>query len=232
MTSILIATRNAHKVGEIRAILGDGFKFLTLADFAGSPQVVEDADTFEGNARKKAEDIVRWLAANSIDLQRSTVSYVLADDSGLEVDALNGAPGVQSARFAALDTSAPGNSSDADNNAKLLRLLAEVSGPRRTARFRCVIALTRVPEPRVEGASPVCYADDFAFETHLFKGACEGRIGFELQGRDGFGYDPLFFPLGFEKSFAVLPRAQKNEISHRGQALAGLRKFFKHAARQ
>jgi XTP/dITP diphosphohydrolase len=227
MTSILIATRNAHKVGEIRAILGEGFKYLTLADFAGSPQVVEDAPTFEGNARKKAEDIVRWFTSDSSNPQRSSINYVLADDSGLEVDALDGAPGVQSARFAALDTGAPGNSGDADNNAKLLRLLADVPGPRRTARFRCVVALTRVPEPKVECASPVCYAEEFAFETQMFTGVCEGRIGFEPQGRDGFGYDPLFFPLGFVKSFAVLPRADKHEISHRGQALAKLRVFFR-----
>jgi len=220
MTSILIATRNAHKVGEIRAILGGGFHFLTLADFVGSPNVAEDADTFEGNARKKAEDIARWLAQTEEASRNTPIQFVLADDSGLEVDALAGAPGVHSARYAALDTGAPGKSSDADNNAKLLRALAEVPGPRRSARFRCVIALTSVTdnEPTVE--------------THLFQGACEGRIGFEPQGRDGFGYDPLFFPLGSEKSFAVLPRAQKNEISHRGQALGQLKQFFKQRARQ
>jgi len=220
MTSILIATRNAHKVGEIRAILGEGFHFLTLADFVGSPNVAEDADTFEGNARKKAEDIARWLAQTEEASRNTPIQYVLADDSGLEVDALAGAPGVHSARYAALDTGAPGNSSDADNNAKLLRALADVPGPGRSARFRCIIALTRVGEGE---AKP---------ETQLFKGACEGRIGFEPQGGAGFGYDPLFFPLGSEKSFAVLPRAQKNEISHRGQALGQLRQFFKQRARQ
>ena len=228
MTSILIATRNSHKVGEIRAILGDAFQYHTLADFVGSPQVVEDAPTFEGNARKKAEELARWLGGiPNLKSQISNPAFVLADDSGLEVDALDGAPGVQSARFAALDTGAPGNSSDADNNAKLLRLLADVPGPRRTARFRCVIALTQVAEPRVEVASPVCYADEYEMQTQLFEGACEGRIGFEPQGGGGFGYDPLFFPLGLEKSFALLPRAQKNEISHRAQALAKLKKFFK-----
>lgn len=232
MTSLLIATRNAHKVGEIRAILGDGFKYLTLADFVGSPQVEEDASTFEGNARKKAEEVARWLSITEHGTRNTPPAFVLADDSGLEVDALNGAPGVQSARFAALDTGAPGNSSDADNNAKLLRLLADVPGPQRRARFRCVIALTSVPPARIECASPVCYADEFGLETQLFEGVCEGRIGFEPQGGGGFGYDPLFFPLGMEKSFAVLPRAQKNEISHRAQALAQLRQFFKQAARQ
>jgi len=232
MTSILIATRNAHKVGEIRAILGAGFKFLTLSDFAGSPQVVEDAPSFEGNARKKAEDVVRWLVSMEPAGRSPVPTYVLADDSGLEVDALDGAPGVHSARFAALDTGAPGNSADAENNAKLLRLLTNVPGPGRTARFRCVIALAQVPEPAVESASPVCFADECAYQTDLFSGVCEGRIGFELQGRDGFGYDPLFFPLGYEKSFAVLPRVQKNEISHRGQALAALKRFFRQRARQ
>jgi len=220
MTTILIATRNAHKVGEIRAILGDGFNFLTLADFVGSPNVVEDANTFEGNARKKAEDIARWLGQTEEAMRNMQVQYILADDSGLEVDALDGAPGVNSARYAALDAGTPGNSSDADNNAKLLRVLADVPGPRRSAQFRCVIALSEA----TKGGS--------ALETHIFQGACEGRIGFELQGRDGFGYDPLFYPQGSEKSFAILPRAIKNEISHRGQALGRLKQFFKQRARQ
>lgn len=231
MTSLLIATRNSHKVGEIRGILGNAFQLQTLADFVGSPQIVEDALTFEGNARKKAEELARWLSAN-LDSQRAHQSgqaFVLADDSGLEVDALNGAPGVHSARFAALDTGSPGNSKDEDNNAKLLRMLADVPGPQRTARFRCVLALTPVLCERVENASPVCSADEFATATQLFEGVCEGLIGFEPQGGGGFGYDPLFFPLGMEKSFAQLPRAQKNEISHRAQALAKLKKFIKKA---
>lgn len=229
MTSLLIATRNTHKIGEIRAILGDGFNYHTLADFVGSPQVVEDAATFEGNARKKAEELARWMARNpdSRSTQHASRVLVLADDSGLEVDALDGAPGVNSARFAALDTGAPGNSKDTENNAKLLRLLADVPGPRRTARFRCVIALTQVPSPGVEVASPVCYAAGFDLQTELFTGVCEGLIGFEPQGGGGFGYDPLFFPLGLERSFAQLPRAQKNEISHRAQALKKLQQFMK-----
>ncbi|MEY4386991.1 MAG: hypothetical protein RLY20_2274 [Verrucomicrobiota bacterium] len=227
MTSLLIATRNTHKVGEIRAILGDGFKYLTLADIADSPKVVEDAPTFEGNARKKAEDIARWLALKESTTRDPLPTFVLADDSGLEVDALNGAPGVHSARFAALDSHTPGNSKDDDNNSKLLRLLEDVSGPRRTARFRCVIALTRVPEPRIENASPVCYADEFALGTEFFAGSCEGMIGFEPHGGGGFGYDPLFFPVGSERSFAQLSREQKNAISHRAQALAKLKSYFK-----
>src|SRR5690349_18079252 len=155
MTSLLIATRNSHKVGEIRFILGDGFKFQTLADFVGSPQVVEDAPTFQGNARKKSEQLARWLQTAQHDSKTVLPTWVLADDSGLEVDALNGAPGVHSARFAALDAAAgraagavpKGNSSDADNNAKLLRLLKDVPSEKRVARFRCAIAAVRI-KPR------------------------------------------------------------------------------------
>jgi XTP/dITP diphosphohydrolase len=217
MTPLIVATRNAHKVGEIRAILGSVFEYHTLADFVGSPQVVEDAATFEGNARKKAEEVAAWLAANPDPriIRPGSRILVLADDSGLEVDALGGAPGVHSARFAALDTGAPGNSKDAENNAKLLRLLAEVPALQRMARFHCVIALTSVGPG--EGA----------VETKIFDGVCEGLIGFEPQGGGGFGYDPLFFPIGSERSFAQLPRAQKNEISHRARALAKLRQFLK-----
>lgn len=215
MPSLLIATRNAHKVGEIRFILGDGFKLSTLADFVGSPQIAEDAATFEGNARKKSEQIARWIFETQQNSRNTPPTWVIADDSGLEVDALDGAPGVLSARFAAQETSMPGNSKDAENNAKLLRLMEDVSGPRRTARFRCVIALTRVP--KAEGA----------LETQCFDGACEGLIGFEAQGGGGFGYDPLFFPLGSERSFAKIPRTEKNEMSHRALALKKLKKFFK-----
>lgn len=215
MNCLVIATRNAHKVREIRAILGGHFAYRTLADFAGSPNVVEDAPDFAGNARKKAEEIARWLAATpDAGLPDGARTFVLADDSGLEVDALGGAPGVHSARFAALDTGAPGNSADADNNAKLLRLLGELPGPQRTGRFRCVIALT----PVTAGG---------AGETVLFEGVCEGRLGFAPQGRDGFGYDPLFFPPGTERSFAQLAWAEKNQISHRARALRGLRRFFR-----
>ena len=218
MTSLLIATRNAHKVGEIRFILGDGFKLSTLADYVGSPQVAEDAATFEGNARKKAEEIARWIQETQQNGRNAPPEWVLADDSGLEVDALDGAPGVLSARFAAQETTTPGNSKDSENNAKLLRLLADVPGPGRRARFRCVIALTRVPKAAGE------------LETLFFDGVCEGQIGLEAQGGGGFGYDPLFFPLGSERSFAKIPRADKNEMSHRALALAKLKKFFKSRA--
>ena len=148
---------------------------------------------------------------------------MLADDSGLEVDALNGAPGVHSARFAALDTGQPGNSPTADNNAKLLRLLADVPLDQRTARFHCVVALTPAPGSEPEGASPVCYAEEAELQTELFEGTCEGRIGFALRGRGGFGYDPLFIPTGHEETFGELSEEVKNQLSHRAKALAKLR---------
>jgi XTP/dITP diphosphohydrolase len=147
--------------------------------------------------------------------------FTLADDSGLEVDALSGAPGVLSARFAALDAAA--NSSDAENNAKLLRLLANVPLEKRTARFRCALALTPVLESCLANASPVCAADECELQTELFDGACEGRIGFVPSGQGGFGYDPLFIPDGLQQTFAELGEDVKNRMSHRAKALAKLR---------
>lgn len=222
MPAILIATRNAHKVLEIQAILGKQFEYLTLKDFHQAPKVIENADTFAGNATKKAVELAKWLAGRNA---QPAPDFVLADDSGLEVDALNGAPGVFSARFAAMDSSA--NSSDADNNAKLLRLIKDVPLEKRTARFRCVIALTPVPSTKVESASPVCYADDSELQTQLFDGACEGKIIFEPRGANGFGYDPLFVPDGFDKTFADLGDDVKNKLSHRARALEKLKHSFK-----
>jgi XTP/dITP diphosphohydrolase len=222
MTTLLIATRNAHKVGEIQAILGTDFRCLTLKDFPAAPKVAEDADTFAGNATKKATELAKWLAKipNS---ELRTPNFVLADDSGLEVDALNGEPGVHSARFAALDKAE--NSHDAENNVKLMRLLQDVPLEKRTARFHCVIAMVAVPEKRIEVSSPVCFADEF--EAQLFDGRCEGRIQFSPSGKGGFGYDPLFVPDGFTESFADLGEDVKNKLSHRAKALAKLKAFFK-----
>lgn len=222
MTPLIIATRNRHKIGEIRTILGEAFQCIGLAEFRGVPEVIEDAPTFAGNAAKKACTIARYLSSVGFGAPRSKESaYVLADDSGLEVDALAGAPGVHSARFAALDKSA--NSSDVDNNAKLLRLLKDVPAEERTARFRCVLALTPVLETSAGNASPTCAADEFEVQTEIFDGACEGRIGFAPRGRGGFGYDPLFFPEGFEQTFGELGEDVKNRLSHRAKALAKLR---------
>lgn len=221
MPAILIATRNAHKVSEIQAILGKPFEYLTLKDFPQAPKVIEDADTFAGNATKKAVELAKWIAGHNA---WPAADFVLADDSGLEVDALNGAPGVFSARFAAMDSGE--NSPDADNNAKLLRLLKEVPLEKRTARFRCVIALTPVPSKAIESASPVCYADEPELQTQLFDGACEGRIIFEPRGANGFGYDPLFVPNGFDETFADLGEDIKNKLSHRARALEKLKTTF------
>jgi XTP/dITP diphosphohydrolase len=226
LATFLIATRNAHKVGEIRAILGDQYCYLTLEDFPNAPKVIEDAGTFAGNATKKAVELARWMASSRHLSLATRHFFVLADDSGLEVDALNGAPGVHSARFAALDSGKDGNSKDSDNNAKLLRLLANVPREKRTARFLCVIALTPLEDGTGNtrhAASPVCYADELELQTEIFEGTCEGRIEFAPRGQGGFGYDPLFIPNGFEQSFAELGEDVKNNLSHRSKALAKLK---------
>ena len=232
MVTLLIATRNAHKVGEIRAILGEEYRYLTLNNVPNSPEVIEDAVTFAGNATKKAVVLARWLGeAKGLESNIACLKsgpegdrlYLLADDSGLEVDALGGAPGVHSARFSALDTGKPGNSTTADNNDKLLRLLKDVPLAKRTARFRCVVALTPVLRSTNDSASPVCYADELELQTELFEGVCEGKIGLAPRGRGGFGYDPLFIPTGCDRTFGELDEGIKNELSHRARALALLR---------
>ena len=214
MTTLLIATRNAHKAGEIQAILGANFRCLTLKDFPDAPAVVEDAGTFAGNAAKKAVELAKWLNIQhpTSNIQHPMPDFVLADDSGLEVDALDGAPGVHSARFAALDKSE--NSHDADNNAKLLRLLKDVPLEKRAGRFHCVIALVEIHPPSA------------IRHPQIFDGACEGRIQFAASGQGGFGYDPLFVPDGFTQSFAELGEDVKNQLSHRAKALAKLKTFF------
>lgn len=217
---LVIATRNAHKVDEIQAVLGPRFVYHTLRDFPGAPEIAETGDTFEANARLKAEGLALWLAQGGAMAARGATSprpepsapphvpgeswFVLADDSGLEVDALGGAPGVQSARFAAQEFGIEGNAPDGANNARLLRLLADVPAASRTARFRCVLAYT-----------PVGRRDS----TRFFAGACEGRIAFVPRGAHGFGYDPLFVPHGFSESLAELGETTKNRISHRSHAL-------------
>jgi XTP/dITP diphosphohydrolase len=217
---ILIATRNRHKVGEIRAILGDSFQFLTLNDLPDAPEVVEDAPTFAGNAAKKAVELAKWISSQhrTSNIEHPTPNFVLADDSGLEVDALGSAPGVHSARFAALDSAKSGNTPDTDNNAKLLHLLKDVPPEKRAARFRCVIALVEI-NPQSAIRNP-----------QLFDGACEGRIGFAPRGKNGFGYDPLFVPVGFEQTFAELGEDVKNKLGHRARALEKLKAFLEGSA--
>jgi XTP/dITP diphosphohydrolase len=229
MLTLLIATRNLHKVEEIRTILGVDFGYRTMADFPEAPQTVEDAGTFAGNAAKKAVELANWVAKlRDTQIRNSQPSrlYVLADDSGLEVDALGGAPGVHSARFAALDTGQPRNSSTAENNAKLLRLLQRVPAAARTARFRCVLALTPVVRRESQGASPTCNASEPELLTELFEGTCEGQIISAPSGQGGFGYDPLFVPKGYNQTFGQLAEQTKNQLSHRAKALAKLRKHL------
>ena len=222
MTTLLIATRNRHKVEEIASFLGTRFRFLSLEDFPEAPKVVEDAPTFAGNAVKKARQLAKWLQTlQSLEYRLpGDKALVLADDSGLEVDVLQGAPGVHSARYAAL--AAPGsrvvaataNSTDAENNAKLLGLLQSVPEAQRTARFRCALVLVRVkpPQPTIAGQT--------------FEGTCEGRIQSVARGRGGFGYDPLFVPVGHTQSFAELGAETKNQLSHRAQALQKVRRYL------
>lgn len=183
---LLIATRNKHKLEEIRQTFAlPGLVLLAADDVPGLPEeVVEDAETFEGNALKKARELCR-----------ASGLWTLADDSGLEVEALNQAPGVYSARYAGEPCSYPAN------NAKLMRALAGVED--RRARFRCVIAL--------------CAPDGREWTVD---GRCEGVIINGVpRGANGFGYDPLFVPDGFSQTFAELEGAVKNRISHRGRAL-------------
>lgn len=188
---LLVSTRNAHKIGEIRAILGPTFTVSDLSALSGMPEVEETGETFEENATLKAVE-----ASLRFD------GWVIADDSGLEVDALGGAPGVFSARYAGPEAS------DADNNALLLRNLGGIGGNERSARFRCVIVLARAGR-----------------KLAAFSGAVEGRIVDDHRGAGGFGYDPLFVPEGFGETFGQLPAEVKNTLSHRAQALWKLREW-------
>lgn len=182
--TIVLASRNAHKVREIRSILREiNATVLSLEDFPDIPEIPETGESFAENALIKARAVFEH-----------TGLWTLSDDSGLEVDALGGAPGVYSARFA-------GRERDyAANNRKLLEALQGIPPERRTARFRCVVAIVG---PGVE---------------RTVEGVVEGRIIEELRGSGGFGYDPLFVPEGYEQTFAELGEAVKNHISHRARA--------------
>lgn len=200
MRTVIIATNNAHKAEEIAHALDlEGWRFLTLSEAGIETDPIEDADSFVGNARIKAR------AAREAALEQAETLgevCVLADDSGLEVDALGGAPGVYSARYAGAD------GDDAANNAKLLNELAEVADDARTARFVCTLVLL-----------------DEAGEETVARGTIEGRIGREARGSEGFGYDPLFLPCeyGGARTLAEVDRSAKNAISHRGNALRALK---------
>jgi XTP/dITP diphosphohydrolase len=185
-TEIIIATSNEGKIEEIKAACADsGIKWLTFADFNDWPEIDEDQATFEGNARKKAEVLAAYFH-----------KMALADDSGLEVDALNGEPGVTSARFSGPDSTAE------TNNAKLLHMLEGFPYEQRTAKFTCVMALAG-PDGIIETA----------------EGFVRGHIVMKPSGEKGFGYDPLFIPNGYDHTMAELSMEEKNKISHRGRAL-------------
>lgn len=186
---LLVSTRNAHKVGEIRAILGPRFRVCGLDTLPDMPDVEETGDTFEENAGMKA-----LAASGRFD------GWVIADDSGLEVDALGGDPGVRSARYAGKQ------SDDHANNSLLLKNLEGVRGKARSARFRCVIVLAKCGK-----------------KLGAFSGAVEGTIINAPRGTGGFGYDPLFVPDGHCETFAQLGTDIKNSLSHRARALEGLR---------
>lgn len=184
---LVVATRNRGKLAELRSLLGAhrGLELLCLSDLPPLPEVVEDGDTFLANAQKKAREVAL-----------ATRLPTLADDSGLLVDALEGAPGVHSARFAGEQAS------DDENNTRLLELLAKVPTEDRRARFRCVLAL----------ATP-----DGTLGPHT-EGECEGRIVREPRGAHGFGYDPLFEVEGLGRTMAELSSAEKDDLSHRAVA--------------
>lgn len=182
---IIFATNNAHKLSEVQAVLGSGYELVTPRQCGIDEEIPETAETLEGNARQKA----RYL------FERTGLDC-FADDTGLEVEALNGAPGVHSARYAT-----DGHDFAANNRLLLKNLAGEEN---RRARFRTVICLIE------QG------------KEHLFEGIVEGRIIDHEAGSEGFGYDPLFVPEGFDRTFAEMSAKQKNGISHRGRAVRKL----------
>ncbi len=191
---LVIASRNQNKIGEIKELTrGLALQIVGIGELGDFPEIVEDGSTFCANARKKAAVTAQLVQ-----------EFVLADDSGLEVDVLGGAPGVQSARFAGA------NADDAANNQLLLRKLEGVALERRGAQFRCVMAL----------AAP-------CGEVQFTEGICRGVIVFEPRGAGGFGYDPLFLVPEYGRTFAELGPTIKNRISHRSLAMKDMLKLFK-----
>ena len=188
---IVLATKNDHKIKEIRDIMaGFPINILTYDDVPVFPDVVEDGNSFEANALKKA-----WTVC------AATGKMALADDSGLEVYYIGGLPGVRSARFAGENVDYKAN------NKKLLELMKHLHGEdQRVAAFRCAVAIVSA----------------WGMEI-LVEGTCEGHIGYEELGEGGFGYDPLFFPRGYDLTFAEMPSEQKDRLSHRGKAVRAAR---------
>lgn len=196
MSTLLVATTNPGKFDEVQAFLRDfPLQIVSLRSLTNPPAVIEDGKTFEENALKKALTIAKFSGLAT-----------LADDSGLVVEVLNGAPGIYSARYAGVE----GN--DHLNNQKLLRELVEVPANRRTARFVCALAL--------------CVPESSETKRWTVRKTCEGLIAFEPKGSNGFGYDPLFFYPPFGKTFGEIDRETKARVSHRGKALKKLAKML------
>jgi XTP/dITP diphosphohydrolase len=191
---LLVATRNAHKTEEIQRILGPQFNVTDLAAHPEIPHIAESGTTFQENAILKA-----------VAVSKRMPGFVIADDSGLEVEALGGAPGIHSARYAGM------NATDQEKTDKLLQELTRVGATKiaRRARFRCVLALA-------------CKGNVLG----TFEGIIEGQIADRPQGSHGFGYDPIFMPEGFQQTFGELAPAEKNQLSHRARALERLRTFL------
>ena len=205
---IVFATNNLHKLQEVRQILGDSFEVLSLKDIGCDVDIPETGQTLEENALQKA----RYVFDNyHIDC--------FADDTGLEVEALNGAPGIYSARYASMESDDQTISHDSEANmARLLRELGNNNN--RRARFRTVIALIKKKDICPCGCTSIK-------EIHQFEGIVEGEIIRERRGGEGFGYDPIFQPDGCDKTFAELGMDIKNHISHRARAVAKLSEFLK-----
>ena len=206
MNKIVFATNNQHKLEEIRSILGDDFEVLSLSDIGCHEDIPETSDTLEGNAMQKAQYVF------------DKYGYAcFADDTGLEVEALGGEPGIYSARYAALDGDDSISHDSEANMAKLLRKLEGIEN--RKARFRTVIALiNNAPLPIGEGRGE---------RLQLFEGIVNGSIIKERRGGEGFGYDPIFQPEGYDKTFAELGNEVKNHISHRARAVQKLANYLK-----
>ena len=204
---IVFATNNEHKLSEIRAILGSQFEIVSLADIGCHEEIPETGTTLEENALMKAEYIY-----NKYHLS------CFADDTGLEVEAVNGAPGVYSARYASMDSNTSDTSHDSEANmARLLRELANNNN--RKARFRTVIALIEKKDICPCGCTSIK-------QIHRFEGIVDGEITREKSGVEGFGYDPIFRPDGYDQTFAELGTDIKNQISHRARATAKLAEFL------
>ena len=227
---LVLATRNPHKARELAAMLDLGLPVLTMTEIGFPGEIREDGKTFEKNARIKLLAAGDFLARKKDDAD-SGACCLVADDSGLEVDALAGAPGVWSARYAGP------SADDKTNLQKLLREMKDVPGPKRAARFRCVLAARWLPQPPVLSGkltfqhSQECWnvSGWSGGDEVVFEGVCEGKIGFKPKGENGFGYDPVFFPEGSCRTFAEMGSGEKNRISHRARAADKLKKWLKPA---